>query len=200
MPQSPWRSRRLFSQRAAAGTAATPPEAAPRTRCPRSTACKSRRRFRAERPQQPLAKTGTVGEELPGQGLGTVADPFWQATLGGYTQQTFSQALGFPPGTKITIKNLGSGISHTLNVVAKITGPPAQFPANPSLSMQPHGTTIKLGYASGIIKPGATVTVLAKKAGIYLIGCAFHYHEGMQDVLVIAKGATPGPQATAPAK
>jgi plastocyanin len=149
---------------------------------------------------EPLAKTGTVGEERPDEGLGTVKDPFWSATLGGYTQQQFSQALGFPPGTKITIKNLSPSFSHTFNVVAKITGPPATFPQNPTLSTQPHGKTIKLGYASGIIKPGGSVTVLAKTAGIYLFGCAFHYHFGMQDVIVIAKGATPGPQATAPVK
>jgi len=148
----------------------------------------------------PLKKTGAVSEELPGQGLGTVNDSFWSATLGGFTQQQFSQALGFPPGTKITIKNIGTGISHTFNVVAKIKGPPAQFPTNPSLPTQPNGSTIKVGYASGIIKPGTTVTVTAKKAGIYLFGCAFHYKEGMQDVLVIAKGATPGPQGTAPAR
>ncbi len=149
---------------------------------------------------QPLKKTGTVGEEEPSEGLGEVNDPHWQATLGGYTQQQFSQALGFPPGTKITIKNLSATKPHTFNVVAKIKGPPAQFPSNPSLSTQAHGSTIALGYASGIIKPGASVTVTAKKAGIYLFGCAFHYNFGMQDVIVIAKGATPGPQATAPAK
>ncbi len=30
-------------------------------------------------------------------------DTHWSATLGGFTQQNISQALGFPPGTKITI-------------------------------------------------------------------------------------------------
>ncbi len=47
--------------------------------------------------------------------------------------------------------------------------------------------------------PGKSVTVTLGTSGMYLIGCHFHYHEGMQDVLVVAKGATPGPQATAPA-
>jgi hypothetical protein len=38
--------------------------------------------------------------------------------------------------------------------------------------------------------------------GKYLIGCAYHYKLAfpykMRDVLVVEKGATPGPQATAP--
>jgi plastocyanin len=150
--------------------------------------------------QLPNGKTGTVSEELPGEGLGTVDDSFWQATLGGFTQQQFSQALGFPPGTKLTIKNIASGLEHTLNVIQKDSGPPADFPSNPNLSLSPSGSTIKVGYASGAIQAGSSVTVTAKKPGNYLIGCAFHYHEGMMDVLVIKKGATPGPQGTAPAQ
>jgi plastocyanin len=149
--------------------------------------------------QLPNGKKGTVMEELPGEGIGTVNDSYWSATLGGFTQEQYAQALGFPPGTKLTIKNISKDITHTLNVVQKDSGPPANFPSNPKLSTTPHGSTIKVGYASGGIKPGTTVTVTAKKAGIYLIGCAFHYHEGMMDVLVIAKGATPGPQGTPPA-
>jgi plastocyanin len=145
-------------------------------------------------------KTGTIMEELPSEGLGTIMDPHWQATLGGYTQQQFSQALGFAPGTLLTIKNISGGLHHTLNVVKKITGPPAKFPANPSLPQQPSGGKLKKGYASGSINPGSSVSVTLGKAGIYLIGCAFHYHSGMQDVLVVHKGATPGPQATAPAQ
>ncbi len=57
---------------------------------------------------------------------------------------------------------------------------------------------MKKGYASGSINPGSSITVLLKKKGIYLIGCAFHYGSGMHDVLVVAPHATPGPQATAP--
>jgi plastocyanin len=147
----------------------------------------------------PDGKTHTVMEELPFEGLGAVDDKFWSATLGGYTQQKFSQALGFPPGTKLTIKNISKVNEHTLNVVAKVSGPPAKFPANPRLSTTPSGGDLQKGYASGAIEPGGSVTVTLGKAGNYLIGCAFHYHEGMQDVFVIAKGATPGPQATAPA-
>ncbi|HYL28177.1 MAG TPA: hypothetical protein VEW74_10125 [Candidatus Nitrosotalea sp.] len=149
----------------------------------------------------PDGSTTTVMEELPGEGLGSVSDPHWQATLGGFTQQQFSQALGFPPKTKLTITNISKSVSHTLDVVAKISGPPAKFPSNPSLPTQPSGGKFGLKYASGILKPGASVSVtLGKKPGIYLFGCAFHYHEGMQDVIVVAKGATPGPQATPPAR
>jgi plastocyanin len=144
--------------------------------------------------------TGTISEELPAEGLGQVMDPFWNAKLGGYTQQQFSQALGFPPGTKLTIKNISKSIHHTLDVVKKIKGPPANFPGNPTLSQMPSGGKLQKGYASGSINPGSSVTVTLGKAGIYLIGCAFHYHSGMQDVLVVGKNATPGPQATAPAQ
>ncbi|HXO17936.1 MAG TPA: hypothetical protein VN909_07180 [Candidatus Dormibacteraeota bacterium] len=147
-----------------------------------------------------MAGSGTIMEELPAEGLGTVKDPFWNATLGGYTQQQFSQALGFPPGTKLTIMNISKSITHTLNVVKKIKGPPANFPANPMLPLGPLGTKLQKGYASGAIGPGKTVSVTLGKAGIYLIGCHFHYHSGMQDVLVVGKNATPGPQATAPAR
>ncbi len=76
-----------------------------------------------------------ISEELPFEGLGAIHDKHWSATLGGYTQQKFSQALGFPPGTKITIKNISKSITHTLNVVSKIAGPPAKFPKNPHLPL-----------------------------------------------------------------
>jgi plastocyanin len=144
------------------------------------------------------AHSGTISEELPAEGLGMVDDPHWNATLGGFTQQQFSQALGFAPGTKITIKNISSSITHTLDVVEKIKGPPAKFPQNPNLPLNPTGGKLKKGYASGPIDWGSSVTVTLGRAGIYLIGCHFHYSEGMRDVLVVAKGATPGPQATAP--
>ncbi len=148
----------------------------------------------------PDGSTNTVSEELPSEGLGTINDSFWSATLGGFTQQQFSQALGFPPGTKLTIMNISKDISHTLNVVAKIKKPPANFPANPKLSMSPSGGDFGKGYASGVLSPGKSVTVMLKKKGIYLFGCAFHYHEGMQDVFVVGKNATPGPQATPPTR
>jgi len=145
-----------------------------------------------------FTSSNTISEELPPEGLGTIKDTFWNATLGGYTQQQFSQALGFPPGTMLTIHNISKSLDHTLNVVKKIKGAPAKFPANPSLPSKPSGGKLQKGYASGIIKWGTTVSVTLGKAGIYLIGCHFHYHDGMQDVIVVEPGATPGPQATAP--
>ena len=146
------------------------------------------------------AATGTVSEELPSEGLGSIKDPHWKATLGGYTQTAggFSQALGFAPGTKLTIKNISPVNDHTLNVVKKIAGPPAVFPPNPSLLTTPSGGKLGKGYRSGVIAPGKSVTVVVGRAGNYLFGCAFHYHEGMQDVFVVHTGATPGPQATKP--
>jgi hypothetical protein len=148
----------------------------------------------------PDGLTKSVSEELPGEGLGTVHDPYWKATLGGYTQQTYSQALGYPPRTKLTITNISSSTSHTLNVVKKILGPPAHFPKNPTLSMNPSGGKLQKGYASGVIQWGKSVSVTLGKPGNYLIGCFFHYHAGMQDVFVIRAGATPGPQGTPPAQ
>lgn len=143
----------------------------------------------------------TIGEELPSEGLGTIASAKWQATVGGFTQQSYSQILGFKPGTKITILNLSRSITHTLDVVEEVKGPPAHFPKNPKLSInaQGHGK-LEAGYASGPIKPGKSVTVTLVKAGIYLIGCAFHYSEGMHDVLIVGRFAGPGAQATPPPK
>jgi hypothetical protein len=82
-------------------------------------------------------------------------------------------------------------------VIKTIKGPPAYFPKNPKLPVQKSGgSDLVVGYASGPIKPGKSVTVTLSKAGIYLIGCAYHYHDGMRDVFVVAPNATPGPQAT----
>ena len=73
----------------------------------------------------------TVGEELPGEGLGQIKSAKWKATLGGFTQQNYSQSLGFPPGTKITIHNLSKTNTHTLDVVKEISKGPAIFPKDP---------------------------------------------------------------------
>jgi plastocyanin len=141
----------------------------------------------------------TIGEELPEEGVGSIKSSVWKATLGGFTQKKRSQSLAFPPGTKITIHNLSSSITHTLNVVKVISGPPAVFPPDPNLSIPAKGHgKLEAGYASGPISPGESVTVTLVKAGTYEIGCAFHYAEGMRDVLVVKKGAKPGPQATPP--
>lgn len=150
---------------------------------------------------QPDGKTGSINEELPSEGLGTINDSFWSATLGGFTQQKFSQALGFSPGTKITLTNISKNISHTLDEVKKIKGPPASFPSNPNLPTMAQGNGVmQKGYASGVLSPGHSVTLTLSKRGIYLIGCAFHYGEGMRTVLVVERHATPGPEATPPAR
>jgi plastocyanin len=139
----------------------------------------------------------TIGEELPVEGLGSIHSNKWKAKLGGFTQEERSQSLAFPPGTKITIRNLSKYDTHTLNVVKVISGAPAVFPKNPNLSKSAKGDgKLEAGYASGKIEPGKSVTVTLAKAGIYLIGCAYHYSQGMRDVLVVKKDARPGPQAT----
>ncbi|MBV8345653.1 MAG: hypothetical protein JO190_11790 [Candidatus Eremiobacteraeota bacterium] len=141
----------------------------------------------------------TIGEEKPDEGLGMVKSPKWQAEVGGYTQQRYSQVLGFPPGTKITVRNLSKTTEHTLDVVKVISKPPAIFPRNPKLLVGAHGHgKLEAGYASGPIKPGHSVTITLVKSGVYLIGCAFHYHFGMHDVFVVSPHAAPGKQATPP--
>jgi len=139
----------------------------------------------------------TIGEKLPSEGLWSMKSVKWKAELGGFTQQTYSQALGFPPNTKLTIHNLSTKYTHTLDVVKVISAPPADFPKGPKLSIKAEGDgKLEAGYASGPIKPGKSVTVTLVKAGTYLIGCAYHYDLGMHDVLVVGARATPGPQAT----
>jgi plastocyanin/predicted small lipoprotein YifL len=135
----------------------------------------------------------TIGEELPSEGVHTKMDPTW-GLVGGFTQSTTAQVLAFPPRTKVTITNLSKTLSHTLNVVKKVIKAPAHFPPNPSLPVQAQGNGILgVGYASGSIGHGKSVSVMLSKPGKYLIGCAFHYSEGMQDVIVVKAGATPGP-------
>ena len=140
-----------------------------------------------------------ISENLPAD-LGNIDDPTWNATVGGFTQEQYSQVLGFPPGTMLTITNINSqGIPHTLNVISKIKKPPANFPANPTLPTSANGSILKKNYRSGAIMAGKSVTVSLAAKGIYLIGCAFHYKsDGMRDVVVVEAGATPGPQATPP--
>jgi plastocyanin len=141
-----------------------------------------------------------ISENLPSS-LGTIDDPHWSATVGGFTQEQFSQVLGFPPGTMLTITNISGSIPHTLNVIGTTKKPPANFPANPSLPTSAKGKVLKKGYRSGVIMPGKSVSVTMAKKGIYLIGCAFHYKSfGMRDVVVVAAGATPGPEATPPGR
>jgi hypothetical protein len=136
----------------------------------------------------------TIGEELPTEGLGYKTDPTW-GKVGGFTQTRKSQVLAFPPGTTITIRNLSKVNAHTLNVIGSVKKPPVKWPANPNFSFSAHGNgKLALGYASGNLSPGQTVKVKLVKAGIYLIGCAYHYVSNqMRDVLIVKPGATPGP-------
>ncbi|MGA8097432.1 MAG: hypothetical protein WB810_02105 [Candidatus Cybelea sp.] len=141
----------------------------------------------------------SIGEELPSEGVGTIKSVKWKANLGGYTQEKYSQALGFPPKTVITIHNLSSHVPHTFDYVKEVKGPPADFPKNPNLSIKAHGEgKFEAGYASGPIQPGKTLKMTLVKEGMYLIGCAYHYGDGMHDVIVVGKHATHGPQATPP--
>jgi len=142
----------------------------------------------------------TVGEKEPAEGLGTIRMKGWHTVVGGFTQTKYSQTLAFPPGTTITLKNISKHEEHTFDVVAAIQGPPAKFPASPTLSVTAHGNgTLALGYASGPIKPGRSVKIKLDTPGTYLIGCAFHYHYGMRDIIQVNAHAKPGPQATKPA-
>jgi plastocyanin len=140
----------------------------------------------------------TAGEELPEEGVGTSDHKPW-GTVGGFTQTQRAQTLAFPPGTTITVRNLSKTTEHTFNFVKVIAGPPAHFPTNVNLSIPAHGNGVfGPGFASGPIEPGGVVKVKLVTPGMYLIGCAFHYAQGMQDVIVIKQGAKPGPQGPQP--
>jgi protein SCO1 len=141
--------------------------------------------------------SGGIGIGIPTGKIGVENDPAW-GTVSGYTQNQTSQVMAFPPGSKISVKNLSTTTPHTLNVVALASAPPANFPPSPSLTFSPRGNgVLGSGYASGTINPGSSVTLTLSKIGIYLIGCAFHYVEfHMRDVIQVEAGATPGPTAS----
>lgn len=141
----------------------------------------------------PPVTANTIGIALPSGPIGTVSTSAY-GTVGGFTQQTYSQTLAFAPGTTVTIRNLSSTTAHTLNVLST-----SSFPANPALSTGASGTSsLDANYASGSIAPGGSVTVTLATAGTYYIGCAYHYMNtpSMRDVLIVSASATPGPQAT----
>lgn len=144
-------------------------------------------------PTSPPVAAKTVGVAAPSGAMGSVKTLQF-GVVGGYTQQTYSQVLAFPPGTQITIKNLAAGSPHTLNVLST-----SAFPASPTiLSSSSNTTTLDANYRSGAINPGGSVTVTLSNPGTYFIGCAFHYFDAvsMRDVLMVSSSATPGPQAT----
>ncbi len=137
-----------------------------------------------------------AGEDLPSV-LGSVYVKSMHAEAGGFTQSRRSQTLAFPPGTKIEVRNLSKTLTHTFDVVMKVGKSPARFPANPKLSVEAHGGgVLGQGYASGPIPPGKSVVITLSNPGVYVVGCAFHYTDGMRDVIRIQNGAVAGPQAT----
>ncbi len=149
-------------------------------------------------PSPSPSPTGLViGVAIPSQKIGVVNDPVW-GSVGGYTQEQTSQVLAFAPGANVTIVNLSKTDLHTLNVIEQTKGPPPHWPTSPSLPSSPSGSgEFGPGYASGLLTPGATVTVTLSQPGTYLIGCAIHYiSNAMRDVIEVAAGATPGPTAS----
>jgi hypothetical protein len=129
---------------------------------------------------------------LPGSAIGVENDPAF-GLVSGYTQQVYSQTLAFVPGAQVMISNGEAGVPHTLNVLSQ-----SAFPVNPVLSTAPSGgTTLANGYASGAVAPDSMIGPITLTAGIYYIGCAFHYtSNAMRTVLTVAAAAVPGPQAT----
>jgi protein SCO1 len=145
----------------------------------------------------PLPAASAIGAAIPIRKIGVENDPVW-GTVSGFTQEKTSQVLAFPPGATVTLQNLSSVDSHTLNVIATTNGPPAKWPSNPSFNFSPSGNGV-LGpkYASGVLNPGASVKVKLSNPGIYLIGCAIHYVQyAMRDVIEVMASATPGPTAS----
>lgn len=142
----------------------------------------------------PSGVTGfTIGFAQPDGTIGVVNDPTF-GTVGGFTQNVYSQTIAFPPGTVVTLRNLSAATDHTLNVLST-TG----FPAAPSLpTTASGGSTLAAGYTSGTVHGGGTLSLTLANAGTYYIGCAYHYMDAisMRDVIQVSTTATPGPQAT----
>lgn len=129
---------------------------------------------------------------LPSSAMGTEVDPTY-GLVAGYTEQIYSQTLAFVPGAQVKISNGEAAVPHTLNVLSQTA-----FPSNPTLSAAAAGgSTVAVGYASGVVNPDSMIGPVTLTAGTYYIGCAFHYTaNNMRTVLVVAAAATPGPQAT----
>jgi hypothetical protein len=143
-------------------------------------------------PGPTVSSQQVVTEALPSSAIGVENDPTF-GLIGGFTQTVYSQTLAFAPGSQIMIANGQTSTPHTFNVLST-----ASFPASPALSTSASGgATIASGFASGTVSPGTMAGPFTLTAGTYYIGCAFHYISStMRTVLVVAAGATPGPQAT----
>ncbi len=144
----------------------------------------------------PASTQQIISLALPTTSIGRVTSPVF-GLVGGYSQSTFSQILGFVPGTKVMIRNgQASSIPHTLGVIGGSTFPSGQ-PAELALT-KTAGNTLSAGWQSGAIGAGQLIGPITLTAGTFLIGCAFHYAtDTMRDVLIVSANATPGPQATA---
>jgi hypothetical protein len=129
---------------------------------------------------------------LPGSAIGVETDPTF-GVVAGYTEAVYSQTLAFVPGAQIMIANGEAAVPHTLNVLSQTA-----FPVNPVLAVTASGgNTLAAGYASGVVNPDAMIGPVTLTAGVYYIGCGFHYtSNNMRTVLTVAAAAMPGPQAT----
>src|ERR1700688_624187 len=141
----------------------------------------------------PVNTQQVVRLALPSSSMGTENDPTF-GMVGGFTQATYSQVLGFAPGAQIMIQNDQGGVQHTLGD----TGGTSGFNSGAALSMTASGgSTFSSGFQTGTLTPGQMVGPITLTAGTYYIGCAFYYASNqMRDVLVVSAGAQPGPQAT----
>jgi hypothetical protein len=141
----------------------------------------------------PLSNQQVVRLALPTSAMGQENDPTF-GLVGGFTQSSYSQVLGFAPGTQIMIRNDEVSTSHTLGDTLGTSS----FPASPALTTTASGgSTLSAGFQSGTIAPGVSVGPITLTAGTYYIGCAFFYASNqMRDVLIVSGSAAPGPQAT----
>ncbi len=132
---------------------------------------------------------------LPTSSIGSEVDPTY-GLIGGFTQQTYSQTLGYAPGAQIMIRNSDSTTPHTFGVVSTTS-----FGGGAALSLSATGgSTVGSGFNTGTVNSGATMGPFTLASGTYYIGCAYHYvSNNMRTVLVVAPNAAPGPQATPPA-
>jgi hypothetical protein len=150
-------------------------------------------------PSVPIPSTAqVVSMALPTTSIGVENDPTF-GVVAGYTQQRFSQVLGFVPGTQIMVRN-GDTVAmtpHTFSTVSTTGFPVPPAPA-PVLSFVPAGgPNVVAGFSSGTVAPGALAGPFTLVAGTYFMGCAFHYTSNtMRTVLVVSPTATPRPQAT----
>ncbi|HEX3466113.1 MAG TPA: hypothetical protein VHS78_18840 [Candidatus Elarobacter sp.] len=142
----------------------------------------------------PVSTQQLVTMALPTTSMGARTDAVY-GVIGGYTQQQFSQTLAFAPGSQIMITNGQAGTPHTFGVVSTTS-----FDSGAALNTSPTGgNTIQAGFNTGSVNGDTSVGPFTLAAGLYYIGCAFHYQSNqMRTVLNVAANATPGPQATLP--